>query len=672
MYFSHFNINLNLTNMVWNRSSAFLSASTIGVLVFATLLSACRPEGFINKVKYEGTKYLNTCTTFGEEVNQVIQKNQAPNRLRVSEANHTAVQFYYLEEGQYMVNQDTLFFRLEDDLKHAHYLDDEVAILVNASYRSPEALSSYSDDPTGEIGTMVIDQAYYNENKGIYLLYKFPLNGTVVDGRQILLSFAIAELDESGQVVEYFCETDEQPIGTIEPACCTAKPWAGVTLPTIVDMPELQVDKQRFVYQGFTGTIDVLFEPNSTDLGDDSTFSTDLVQSYIDDYEQTGYGIQNLKLTGYASPPGRSSYNQRLSDRRAQALRNGLASLNLELDSANITAQGQGEDWERVRLLIPVSDILTEEQQATVMTIASDSSLSDDQKEYQLRRLPYYFEMKEEVLGRARHTFAVMGFAYQGELPSLEVYRDRLPVASPELKEIATTVFELEPYQRANNPDSTFDVLERVLTRTATPELYAMRASYHLAYQDYDLAFEDLEKASRFRGPDAEKYQLAIEGYKVIFADDYDLAKQKALYDSYSQLIAAEPGNLKLLFNQAVLMEKMGLLAEARQTYQSLLADREPSAAQLNNRGVARLKANRMLAAEADFKAAIAKDPNLGEAYFNLAAVFAYRGLPREVVEYLDLAIARDERYAEMIFNNPVFSVVTEDRRFDKYREGDE
>jgi outer membrane protein OmpA-like peptidoglycan-associated protein/Flp pilus assembly protein TadD len=653
--------------MVRKRSSAFLSASTIGVIGFFTLLSACRPAGFINKVKYEGTKYVNTCSTLEAEVTNVIKQNQEPNRLRVSEDNHTAIDFYYLEEGQYMVNQDTLFFRLEDDLDHAHYLDDEVAIHVNASYRSPEALAALDQAPTGDLGTMVIDQAYYNANKGIYLLYKFPLNGQVIDGRQLLLSFAIAEYDDEGNVVQYFCETDTKPLGTMEPACCTAQPWAAVPLPTVVAMPELKVDQQTFVYQGFTGTIDVRFEPNSTSISDDSTFSTDLVQSYINDYQETGYGIERLKLTGYASPPGLASYNQKLSDKRAQSLREGLASLNLKLKAENIMAEGKGEDWERVRLLISTSD-LPEEQRTTALAIANDTTLGDDQREYKLRSLANYAEMKETLLGPSRHTFAVMGFAYEGKMPTLEYYSEQLPVASSELEEIATTVFEVPPHSAASNPDSAFEVLEKVLTRTASPELYALRATYHLAREDYQLAFDDLEKASRFRGPDAEKYTLAIEGYKVLFADTYDFAQRKALYDAYTRMIAAAPSNRNLQVNQAILMEKMGLLANARSSYDQMLASSTPTAAQLNNRGVARLKANRLLAAEMDFKAAVEQDNSLAEPYFNLAAVFAYRGLPRDVIEYLDLAIARDAKYRDQILNNPVFSVVSEDRRFDKYR----
>lgn len=653
--------------MVRRRSNAFLSASTIGVLSFFALLSACRPEGFINKVKYEGTKYLNTCTTFQEEVNKVIAKNQEPTRLRVSEANQTGMQFYYLEEGQYMLKQDTLFFRLADDLAHAQYLDDEVALLVNARYRTPEALTAYAEDPVGEIGTLVIDRAYYNQHKGIYLLYQLPLNGTVLDGRQLLLSFAIAKLSETGEVVEYFCETDAQPLGTIEPACCTAEAWEAVTLPTIVAMPDLEVSTQRFVYQGFTGTIDVFFEPNSTDLSDDSTFSTDLIQSYIDDYQATDYGIDRLKLTGYASPPGRAAYNQRLSERRAESLLQGLTSVNLGLKAENVLAEGKGEDWERVRTLIPGSD-LSDDQKAEVMAIASDTTLGPDQREYRLRRLPYYTSFKESVLGLARHTFAVMGFAYQGSTPTLTYYRDRLPVASPELREIASTTFEIPPYAEASNPDSAFTLLEEVLTRTASPELYAIRATYHLANEQYQLAFDDLDRASRFRGPDAEQYQLAIEGYKVLFADSYDFAKRKDLYDAYGQMIAADPDNRKLRFNRAILMEKMGLLAQARETYAELEAEGGLSAAQLNNRGVARLKANRFPAAEADFKAAITQDPALAEPYFNLAAVFAYRGLPRDVIDHLDLALARNASLRDQIFNNPVFSVVSEDRRFDKYR----
>ena len=38
------------------------------------------------------------------------------------------------------------------------------------------------------------------------------------------------------------------------------------------------------------------------------------------------------------------------------------------------------------------------------------------------------------------------------------------------------------------------------------------------------------------------------------------------------------------------------------------------------------------------------------------------------MIDHLDLALARNASLRDQIFNNPVFSVVSEDRRFDKYR----
>jgi hypothetical protein len=68
--------------------SRFSSFSTqISLLLFSALIlvTSCRPEGFINKVKYQGEKYINTCESFTADVNQLIQRNNRPGVLKVSE-----------------------------------------------------------------------------------------------------------------------------------------------------------------------------------------------------------------------------------------------------------------------------------------------------------------------------------------------------------------------------------------------------------------------------------------------------------------------------------------------------------------------------------------------------------------------------------------------------------
>jgi tetratricopeptide (TPR) repeat protein len=112
----------------------------------------------------------------------------------------------------------------------------------------------------------------------------------------------------------------------------------------------------------------------------------------------------------------------------------------------------------------------------------------------------------------------------------------------------------------------------------------------------------------------------------------------------------------------------MGRIEDALEEYRLLFDGVNPAPPHINNRGVARLKSNRIREAESDFLLAINRNSKLAEPHFNLAAIYAYRGFTSRSLTYLDRAIDRDPRFKDMIFNNPVFSVVSEDPKYDKYR----
>ena len=59
----------------------FLFMCAIAAIVF----SSCTPEGVINKTKYNGEKITNTCETFQEEVQAIIDANSNTAELVVAE-----------------------------------------------------------------------------------------------------------------------------------------------------------------------------------------------------------------------------------------------------------------------------------------------------------------------------------------------------------------------------------------------------------------------------------------------------------------------------------------------------------------------------------------------------------------------------------------------------------
>ncbi|MEM6806164.1 MAG: hypothetical protein AAF696_32500, partial [Bacteroidota bacterium] len=225
-------------------------SSWVLLLAAFMFVSGCNPEGFINKVKYRGQKYINTCETFTADINKLIQSNSKPAVLKVSQYDNTDFEYFYLEPGQAEVKDDTLFLRLINDLAYEQYLDKGVAVHVNASYQSPDALKSMEKQASGSLETLIVDRAYYLKNRKPFFMYKIPVNGVELAGKQLSMSFAVAKYDKKGNLKEYFCETNTQPLGIAMPACCTATPWEETQLQSVVDFPEISVTDEEFKYKG--------------------------------------------------------------------------------------------------------------------------------------------------------------------------------------------------------------------------------------------------------------------------------------------------------------------------------------------------------------------------------------------------------------------------------------
>ncbi|MCI4668245.1 MAG: hypothetical protein MRZ79_08915 [Bacteroidia bacterium] len=634
---------------------------------FIFTLYSCKPDGYINKVKHDGEKYTNTCDSFKEDIDKLVAKNSDPLTLKVSQYDNSDARYFLLEQGQFEQVGDTLIFRLEKDLNYNTYLAKRVAIHVNASVKAGPNMEKFDGSEVEDLGKLVINEEYLAKNNKPYFAYKFPLNGKSIAGKQIQLSFAIAKYNKDGTIKNYYCETDANPIGIAQPSCCTAKRWENSQLQTVAELPKIEAKEENFKYESFTGTLDVQFEEASSELSDDSTFDASLIQYYVEKYDGLDFQLQRVDLTGYASPGGKESFNQKLSDKRAGSLKTGLQLLNEKMESLEVTAVGKGEDWERVKLLTEISS-LTEEQQKEVLDICNDETLTNDQKEALLRKVKFWDTLVEEVLIKARHTFAIMDFNYDGSVPTLKRYVDRHPVASMKTEEVAKKVFNLQPENAANDKSAEKAELEEVLRETASPNLYAIRATYHVAAKDYKSAVEDLEKASRFRGVAAEMFQPTIAGYKVLLADDMALNDQVDLYDKLKLMVSNNPSNASLNTNLAIMMDKIGYLGGALDAYGKMNREGE-STDLLVNRGVTKAKANMITSAMNDFEEVLKVDPNNGAALFNMAAMHAYKGNTFKTIDFLDKAIAVNPDYKKMIFNNPVFSVLSEDPRFEKYRD---
>ncbi len=642
-----------------------LSLLIVTALGVGLVMTSCKPEGYINTVKYDGKKVVNTCTSFSEEASRVIEGNRNGDQLVVARGDNSDRDYYFLEKGQFEVKNDSLLFRLNRDFEFRNYLDKGVAIHANVAYQTPEAIRDLEASVEGSLGTIVVTREFYVANNKPEFIYKLPLNGQPIAGKQILLSFAIAKYTGAGALKKYFCETESAPIGVASPACCTATPWTEVKLQSIYDYPKLMVEDESYKYKGFVGTLDVLFPESSFSIPD-TIMAPLMIQAFVDKFKKFGYDINTIDLTGYASPGGKEPYNNKLSEERAQAILKRLEFLKAEYPALTITAVGKGEDWDRVKAYTKASS-LTAEQKAEVLAIASEP-INNDEKEAKLRKVTFWPTLVEEVLIKARHTYTVHDYGYSGQEATIDRYAESLPLHSRQLEQIAGSTIKVSAYKPGINVSEQTTRINDLLTRKATSNLYAMRASYFIAQNNLDKAEADLESAQKISNKGDDYYTRVARGIRLERLDSYSIEQRKDLYRDYSELTRNNPGDRALFYNRVVILEKTGALSSTLKEYDALMEGTTPEAAQLNNRGVAHLEANMVTAAIADFQAAVLKNPTVAEAHYNLAVAYAWKGLSRMAVTSLENAVKLKPELKAAAMVNPAFSVIATTPLFDTFR----
>ncbi len=633
----------------------------------AFLLSSCN-KNVINKTVYEGKKVKNTCESFSADVKAVEESNSDPSALMIAQYDNADFGPAFLEPGQFIIREDTLYFRLVNDFPYEKYLKKRVAVYVNPSFKSMEHLQGMEETPEGTLPTIVITEDYYNANKDMFV-YKTPVT-EAVNGKQLTLSFSVVKFNKKGQVKKVYCNTVDAPVGAITPACCTYLPWEPVRPKTVVQTPELKVGKAMYRYKNFTGTLDLIFPMNSIKF--DRSKVHEAIFDYLKKYEDEGYKLASAELKGYASQGGTVDYNQDLSQRRADAvtqeLRQKLAEAGYDSTALNITGMGLGEDWDRFELLINTG-AFTEEEKNQIMEIVR-SPIHPDEKEAQLRKLDGLWDgengkLVDEVLVFCRHTFIKFNMESTSS-SAYGSYSKLLPIFSPELYKVALQENEIGPYAEGANISESLTIIGNLISaKPKDANLYALRSTYYFAQNDIEKALADIEKALRLN-PNNTNYKLAALIYKTMLADKYSLEERNAMLNAYNDYISQYPNNKLLYFNKIILMEKIGFLSGAIKEYTQALESNGDNAALYNNRGVAYLKTNRFYDAESDFRKAISLDAKIAEPHFNLAIIYAYRGWPKKAAMELKEAKKKNPAFESLIWSNPAFQIVKDMPAFSK------
>ncbi len=647
------------TSLVRSNWSYLLMA-----LLMTILFGACAPEGVINKTKYQGEKITNTCDSFKEEIDALISSNSNTAELVVAEYDNGDIDSYYLEPGQYEIKDGFLNWRFSGDIEYEKYLNKGIAIHVSASFEALDHLKEMEKTKSGELGMLVVDRAYYDANKEPAFMYKMDIKDNVraLEGKQIKLKFTVVKYNKKGVIKKVFCESDEVPLGPVTPACCSSQPWEKADPASIISIPSINIVDEKYKYRGFTGDLDLIFPMGSVVF--DKEKLSGAIQDYIKRYEQKGYSVTDVSLKGYASLGGLEAKNQKLSERRAKAVYEDLVAA-LDNPSLNISYAGMGEDWERLILLTKASALDDQEKKA-VLEIANGSG-SNDEKEAEMRKLPFWESLVEQVIVNTRHTFVTFKFDYMPDKMYVEYYPAKLPVTSDELVKIAEETMIIGSYKKGSNVKQGLKVLDILIGNNKKANLFAMRSTYQFARNDSRAAIADIDKALSLDGAN-KQYVMASLAYKTKYAGSYSLEERMGMMNQYNDYTVKYPDNIGLLFNRTVMMDKIGFISGALAEYDKLLEGIDPDAAALNNRGVAKLKTMRTTEAEADFLAALDRDNTLAEGYFNLALIYAYRGMTIKTVEHLEKAIRNDPTYKDRIFNNPAFRFMKDSNKFDKFR----
>lgn len=641
----------------------------LGVLVLGLLGTACGPKDLINKTKYGGKNYKNTCSSFKKELQATLDANNDPAALTVSEYDNSQFDPTFVEPGQFLQANDTLYFRLANDLEYGKYLQKGVAIIVRVDYATPTHLANMETDPQGTVGELIITESYYKANSQPFFIYKIPLGGKKLDGKQVSLLFSIVKLDKSGRIVKVYCDSRNKPFGPADPSCCTSQPWARVRTGMRAALPDLPIRDEQYRYEGFEGTLDLIFPIMSTQFNRKEL--TDAILQYVAKYEQMGYLVQTIKIEGYASPDGRIELNQRLSQGRMEAVAEDLKAYFVKQLNRDIPIEGvgRGEDWARFDILVKTADF-SDEERAQILQIANQPT-PEDEREKELRKLPYWPKIREKVLPFCRHALVSFTFTYQPDKMYVERYTAPVPLLAPELYNVATKTFVISRFRPGANARQNLGILNTLIdTRgNRTANLLAMRSTYHFALNDLKSAVRDIEGAASL-DRNNPVYSIAALAYRTQGVQELSREEAMQMLERYNDLIARTPNDRSLYINRAIVMDHIGWLSGAIADNTKVLSEEGRLAVAYNNRGVSLMKALRLLEAEADFLQATSIDPNLAEAHFNLGILYAYKGYPDKAAQSLERAFALQPNLRSELNSNPVFRVVRDHPRFGKFSTG--
>lgn len=628
-------------------------------LFLALLIGSCgSTSGLINKVKSGDKVYENSCTSFQADVQKLLAANAAVEGLPIATYDNTSYDYFYLEPGQFEVRGDTLRFRLKEDLNYAQYVDNDIAIEVTVTFEAPGYLDGKMYPKAGKAGVIKVDRAYFVRHRRPLFFYELPLKGVPIAGRQLAVSFQIARYEGSTRA-ETLCETEMTPLGKIMPTCCEGDVWQSARPQSIAELPVLATQPDTFAYAGFRAAMDIYFQDNAYVVPDGLPATA--LQSILATLAEADFAPSRIIVTAFAGADGQSTLREAQAKRQADAV---VAQLKTIAGAPEINQEVKPVDIAWIENTVQASKAFSNAEKDEVKSITQGSGGAGS-KMAKFKLLGFYAKLNQEVLQRSNHVRMEVRFDYTGNKKPLSRYPGVGSLWDAALLSEVGKAFVVSAYSPGKDIPTNLQKLDKLLTQKASANLYTIRASYYVANQQFTEAVQDLEQA-RNLAEDKKVYDDAIRAYQLRFADSYDINLRLAKLAEYDKFVRNDPSNRTLFFQRAMLMEKCGLSQLAINEYNNLFEDARVNANQLNNRGVALLKAFHYREARIDFEQAISKEPNLAAPRYNLALVFAYLGYERDCLDNLRMAIDRDPRMKVLIKDNPAFAQVSRIEAFEK------
>lgn len=128
--------------------------------------------------------------------------------------------------------------------------------------------------------------------------------------------------------------------------------------------------------------------------------------------EAEKYNISDIEVRGYASPEGKTAFNDKLASQRQAASQKyveaELAKANLQ---TNVTGQYTAEDWEGFQKIVQVSDIQDKDLILRVLNMYKDPQ----EREQQIRNLSKGFrDLADQILPRLRRARMIASYEIVG------------------------------------------------------------------------------------------------------------------------------------------------------------------------------------------------------------------------------------------------------------------